>query len=194
MTPRDPEALRVAFLVLDALEALRVRHHLGGSYASSIHGAPRQTQDVDVVAELAAGQVDALAAQLESAFYLDREAIRTAVLRGTSVNLIHHASGVKIDLFAKGRGAFDEEELARSVVVPLGTPPRPTPVKSAEDTILRKLEWYRRGGKVSERQWGDVLAVLRAQADRLDLGYLRARAADLAVGGLLQAALSAAGS
>ena len=29
-------------------------------------------------------------------------------------------------------------------------------VSSPEDTLLAKLEWYRMGGEVSERQWRDV--------------------------------------
>jgi hypothetical protein len=48
-----------------------------------------------------------------------------------------------------------------------------------EDTILAKLEWYRPGGEVSERQWRDVLGILKTRAGELDLGYMRKWANDL---------------
>ena len=185
MTPREPEALRVAFLVLDVLEALDCRHHLGGSYASSIHGVPRQTHDVDIVADLQPEHVEALGVALAETFYLDQDAMLNALSAGRSSNLIHHDTGVKIDLFPKAPGRFGEDELARSLVLNLSDPPRPTPVKSAEDTILRKLEWYRRGGEVSERQWSDVLAVLRTQEGRIDRDYMADRALELGVADLL---------
>ena len=111
-----------------------------------------------------------------------------AISRHTSLNLVHLKTGVKIDLFPMGSDRFDSEELERSQMLELGEPSRPVPVKTAEDTILRKLEWYRQGGEVSERQWGDVLGILRTQEDRLDLDYLRSRSETLGVGDLLEEA------
>jgi hypothetical protein len=64
------------------------------------------------------------------------------------------------------------------------------PVKSPEDTLLRKLAWYRLGGEVSERQWNDVLGVLRAQGARLDLAHLHAWGETLGVADLLARALA----
>ena len=139
MTPNDPEALQVAFLVFDVLDSLGRRYHLGGSYASSIHGIPRQTQDIDI--------------------------------------------------FPKGNDRYDSEELERSQILELGEPSRSVPVKTAEDTILRKLEWYRLGGEVSDRQWGDVLGILRTQDDRLNLDYLQSRSQTLRVEDLLARAV-----
>ncbi|MGB3564771.1 MAG: hypothetical protein WBH85_11675 [Thermoanaerobaculia bacterium] len=189
MTPREPEALRVAFEVLDLLQELGCRHQLGGSYASSIHGIPRQTHDVDVIVELEPLHADALAERLGDRFYLDADAIRSAIEKGRPCNLIHLGSGVKIDLFPKGDQPFDELELARSQVIELGDPPRPTPVKSAEDSVLRKLDWFRREGEVSDRQWFDILAVLRTQDDRLDREYMRAQAETLGVADLLSSSV-----
>jgi hypothetical protein len=59
-------------------------------------------------------------------------------------------------------------------------------VDTAEHTLLRKLEWYRRGGEVSERQWRDVQAIARIQGDRLDRAHLRVWAARLGVSDLLE--------
>ena len=70
---------------------------------------------------------------------------------------------------------------------------RPLPLASPEDTVLAKLEWYRRGGEVSQRQWGDVLGILRVGGAVLELGYLRESARELAVDDLLDRALGESG-
>jgi hypothetical protein len=59
-----------------------------------------------------------------------------------------------------------------------------------EDIILNKLEWFRLGGEVSDRQWGDILGVMRVQGESLDMKYLRAWAKKLALSDLLEKALS----
>ena len=68
-------------------------------------------------------------------------------------------------------------------------PERKVYVTTAEDIILAKLEWYRLGNEISDRQWRDILGVLKVQAGRLDLDYLRQWAAELNVADLLQRAL-----
>ncbi|MDX1503173.1 MAG: hypothetical protein R3325_12505 [Thermoanaerobaculia bacterium] len=189
MTPEQPEALRVALEVIGCLEELGIAYHLGGSYASSVHGVPRQTQDVDLVVDLDESSVVDLLGRLPEGYYRDPDSAREAVRRRASFNLIHLATGVKLDLFVAGREPFDREELARSLEIHLpSAPDRPLRVKSAEDTILRKLEWFRRGGEVSDRQWGDVLGVLRAQEKTLDFGYLERWAGRLGVADLLERA------
>ena len=60
---------------------------------------------------------------------------------------------------------------------------------SPEDTILAKLEWYRLGNEVSERQWRDVLGVLKTRAGTLELSYLQKWADELKVSDLLERAL-----
>lgn len=191
MSPERPEALQVALLVVRLLEALGVRYHLGGSYASSIHGAPRQTQDVDLVADLDATQAEELVKALQPAFYADAEPARRAAEQRSSFNVLHLASGVKVDIFCPSDAPFDRAELERSKAQTLrGLGAEVTiQVKSPEDTILRKLDWYRRGGEVSEQQWRDVVACLRAQEGNLDLEYLHRWADELAVRALLDRAL-----
>jgi hypothetical protein len=63
------------------------------------------------------------------------------------------------------------------------------PVIEALDAVLAKLEWFRRGGASSERQWGDVVGLLRVRSGRLDLAYLARWAAALGVTDLLERAL-----
>ncbi len=186
-----PSLWAVPLQVIAVLENLGVRHHVGGSFASSIHGVPRQTRDLDLVAELMPGHVAAFAALLQADFYLDEEAMRRAIERRSHFNLIHHATGFKVDLFVSGAGAFDRAEMERAAPYPLGEdPPRSVLIKSAEDTLLRKLAWYRLGGEISDRQWSDILGIVRTQAGRLDSSYLRAWATPLDVADLLDRALS----
>jgi hypothetical protein len=190
MSPELPETLRVAFLIIDALESLAVHYHLGGSLASSVHGVPRQTQDVDLVVDLDPTQVADLVDRLATDFHVDADRARRSILEGTSFNLIHFDTGIKIDLFPVGPGPFDREELARGRrEVLVSDPERTACVKTPEDTILRKLAWYREGGEVSDRQWSDVLGVIRTQDTRLDRSYLEQWADELGVGELLQRAL-----
>jgi hypothetical protein len=190
MIPELPHGLAVALEVIAVLEELDLPYHLGGSYASSIHGIPRQTQDVDLVVEMGEGSAPVLAGKLRDRFYLDEESIRLAVRRKSSCNLIHLDTGLKIDLFVRGDDPFDREELARARPLLVQTDPeRSVVVKSPEDTLLRKLQWYRLGGESSDRQWNDVVGIARTQAQRLDLDYLRLWANHLAVEDLLDRVL-----
>lgn len=189
MTPEQPEALRVALEVVGRLEELGISYHLAGSYASSIHGIPRQTQDIDLVVDLDDASVTALLDRLPADYYRDLESAREAVRRRTSFNLVHLASGVKLDLFVVGAEPYDREELSRSREVRLPSAPDcPLRVKSAEDTILRKLQWFRMGGETSDRQWGDVLGVVRSQGQALDFEYLERWAKALGLEDLLERA------
>lgn len=59
------------------------------------------------------------------------------------------------------------------------------PVASAEDTLLTKLEWFRKTGEQSDRQWRDALGIAKQQRRSLDLDYCRRWAHDLDVEDLL---------
>jgi hypothetical protein len=185
------EALQVALRVIDVLEELGVPYQIGGSFASSVHGVPRQTHDVDLVVDLPLASVPPFVSRLGAEFYLDAGSIRRAIELHGSANLIHLTSGFKVDLFSHGPGAFDRSELARGAPQRLvADPPRDVIVKSAEDTLLRKLQWYRLGGETSDRQWNDVLGIVRTQGERLDVGYLRRWAETLEVRDLLDRVLA----
>jgi hypothetical protein len=191
MSPELPEGLRVALRVIDVLDDLGFRYHVGGSYASSIHGIPRQTQDIDLVVELPPSGAAPLAAKLGDEFYVDEESVRRAARDRSSVNVIHLDSGIKVDLFVRGDSPFDLEEFRRHRRELIRREPeRYVYVKTPEDTLLRKLSWYRMGGEVSDRQWNDVLGIARTQCETLDREYLERWARELGIEGLLEKVLA----
>jgi hypothetical protein len=183
--------MEVALRVIETLEELGLSYHLGGSIASSVHGTPRQTRDIDLAVDLPLSAVAAFVGRLQGEFYLDDERIRSAIQRKASFNLIHLGTGLKIDIFVRKGEPFDRSEFQRHAPYRLvQDPPRDVMVTSAEDIILRKLLWYREGNEVSDRQWSDILGVLKAQGGRLDQDYLHYWAGELGVDDLLQRALA----
>jgi hypothetical protein len=168
------EALDVTMQVTQVLDRLRVPYVIGGSIASSIYGPPRSTQDVDVVADLWDEQVPAFIAALQSDFYLDEAAIREAVRRRWSFNVIHLQTTLKIDVFVAKRDVPTAQEFARRrPYVPEHAPDAQLFIASPEDVVVQKLFWYRLGDHVSDRQWLDALGVVKARLTRLDLAYMR---------------------
>jgi len=190
-----PDLLAALAPVLRVLSDLGVRHFVGGSIASSAHGVARASVDGDVVAELARAHVDPFVEALRETYYVPEERIRDAVARRASFNVIHLDTMLKIDVFVSRDRPFDRRAFERSQPAAIeGAGGATLPVSSAEDIVLAKLDWYRRGGEVSERQWTDVLGVLQAGAGRLDLPFLQRGSAELGVGDLLKRALDEADS
>jgi len=179
--------------IVEALEQLGVNYHIGGSVASSIHGIIRATIDADLVADLELKHVRPLVKLLEADYYIDEDAVRDAVKRRSSFNAIYLDAMLKVDVFVPKLRLFDQEELRRTQLQPLIEGARPFYVASPEGTILNKLEWFRMGGEVSDRQWNDILGVLKVQGSNLDMIYLRRWAAALQVTDLLERALVDAG-
>lgn len=184
------EALSVTLMVTDVLESLHVPYVIGGSMASASHGRIRTTLDVDIVAALTANDIAQLVHELHDEFYADAAMIRTAVINRGSFNLIHRATIFKVDIFVVGDRQFDRRQLERRRLQVIAPPDGKAFVASAEDVILAKLDWFRQGGEVSERQWDDIRGILDVQGDRLDVAYLRHWAADLNVADLLEQALA----
>lgn len=186
--------LEVLRLVVSVLEQLEIPYMVGGSFASSIYGKPRITADVDLVINLKPEQAEEFTNLVQRDFYVDRGQIEQALRTRRSFNLVHLESSFKADLFILGERSFDQEEFSRR---------RPQPVesgstvqmyvKTAEDTALSKLEWYKLGGEISETQWRDVVNILKAQARRLEFVYLRRWAKELGVSELLERAIRQAG-
>lgn len=185
-----PDLLAALSPVLRALRTLRVLHYVGGSIASSAHGIARASIDADLVADLRPAHVTPLVVALGDAYYISEERVRDAVLRRASFNVIHLETMLKVDVFVTKGRPFDRRALERAREEPSGADePATIPLASAEDVILAKLEWYRRGNETSTRQWTDVQGVLAASGPGLDRGYLEQGAHELSVADLLARAL-----
>jgi hypothetical protein len=146
-----------------------------------------------VVAEIGPAQADALIARLAGAYYVPVERLRIAARDRASFNLIHLATMFKIDVFVSKNRDFDRQAVERAQPQAIDDSPNAPAfrIASPEDTILAKLEWFRRGGETSERQWWDVVGILRVTTGA-DRQYLRRWASEIGVSDLLEGALVAA--
>jgi hypothetical protein len=180
---------------LEALEALNVPFYVCDSIASSAHGELRLTLDAEVVADLQPQHAEKLVQILGADYYADAEAILEAIRSHSSFNLLHFGTFLKVDVFAPKDRAYDRVAMQRRRSTKLGQEPDAlvAPVASPEDTLLAKLEWFRMGGEVSDRQWRDIMGICKTQRDSLDFAYLRRWARELNVGDLLERAFTDSG-
>ena len=184
------DTLKAALAAASILDEMGVRWFLGGSLASSVHGIPRDTFDADIMADLGPQHVKPFLKRLGDAWYADEGAIMQAMQARSSFNLIHFATAMKVDVFLPKLRRFDGGEFARSrkMLVAEGSDVEAS-VCCAEDIVIAKLEWYRLGGEDSQRQWSDVLGVLRLNDGKLDLELLRTSAEEVGVVELLKKAI-----
>jgi len=180
------EILEVAERVGEVLDSLEIPYLVGGSLASTFHGEPRSTLDVDVALHLSAAEVDPLLAALGPGFHADRVLVLEAIELLRSFQLLHLATMVKVDCYVRPRTGQHAEEIRRAHPRALRVGSRrAVRLASAEDVVLRKLVWFQDSGNVSDRQWRDVLGVLKASEGDLDRGYLARWSPELGVEPLL---------
>lgn len=177
VTAHDP--IGIALRVAAAIESAGGTYFVGGSVASSLHGDPRSTNDIDIVVSLPLRNIDTFVAALGADFELDRDMLRDALRQARCANGFYLPVLTKIDLFGLGEEPFDAIEFARRAAVTVGSEGERLFVKSPEDSILRKLRWYRDGGEVSDKQWRDIVSILRLNAGSLEETHLDEWAAQL---------------
>jgi hypothetical protein len=177
--------------VAAAFRQLGVSFYVGGSVASTVHGAIRSTMDVDLVCNLAIHQVAPFVAACGDDFYVSETAARNAVERRSCFNLIHLPTAYKVDVFVTRGRPFDHAAMERAAPQPIGEDDSLTvPVATAEDSIISKLDWFRLGNESSERQWSDVSRLVALLGDSLDASYMRRMAESVGVSDLLERLLA----
>ncbi|MCP4628692.1 MAG: hypothetical protein GY850_35070 [bacterium] len=184
------EPIQVTQIIANVFDRLQIPYLVGGSLASSLHGIPRATQDVDMVVDLKSQHVTLLVKALEAAFYIDADMIDEAIQHGSSFNVIHLDTMFKIDIFVLQDDPASREEMKRRELYKVSEEFEPGLfLATAEDIILRKLYWFHLGGGSSERQWNDVLGVLQVQKEKLDYSYLQRSAHQMGISSLLKKAI-----
>lgn len=178
------EPLQITKQIADVFQDLKIHYMIGGSLASSLHGIPRSTQDIDIVADIKPNKVKELINILKKDFYIDENMIKEALLRFTSFNIIHLETMFKVDIFILKQDQASKEEMSRRKSYRISEKQN-LYITSAEDIIIHKLHWYELGDRVSERQWKDVIGVLQVQGKRLNYNYLKKTANRMNVSKLL---------
>jgi hypothetical protein len=151
-------------IVGERLKAANVPFMLTGSFAMAYYGKPRMTRDLDLVVALAEEDIDAVVSRLSPDFYVDADDVRAAVNSQRLFNLMHHATGIKIDLIVRKNAEYRLVEFARRRAVELSGVQ--TWIVSREDLILSKLVWARESA--SELQRRDVKSLID---DSIDWSY-----------------------
>jgi hypothetical protein len=152
-------------------ESINIDYYVSGGVASSIHGEPRSTRDLDLVIEVKPNQIDLLVKTLEASGYYCPAGAVEDLQRGLEnmLNITHAETIANADIYITDNSPFAISQMQRRILVDLDGIPAFW-IASAEDTVLQKL----RGGKgsKSEKQWRDVLGIIKLQAETLDYGYL----------------------
>jgi hypothetical protein len=186
------ELARALEALLAVLDRLEIPYFVGGSVASGSYGLPRQTNDIDVIADFSTINIEGFCNALQAEYYVDPGSVTEAIKDGRSFNVIHMKAALKFDFFPASSEPFSQSELGRRRDIVLAIPGLENielPISSPEDTVLAKLLWFRKGGEVSDRQWHDVIGILNVQSTRLDLNYMTEWADRLSISDLLERAL-----
>ncbi|MDQ3135912.1 MAG: hypothetical protein M3Q76_14125 [Acidobacteriota bacterium] len=186
--------LDILLFIARVFDEMNVRYVVVGSFASSMRGMTRATNDVDIVSDLRLDLAPLFISRVKEDFYVSEPGVQRAISEHRSFNLIHFDSSFKVDVFIPPPDGFGWQQLAHrqaEEIDPQGA--TRVYVATAEDTILAKFLWFRQGGEVSTQQWADILGVVKIRRDVLDEAYLREHAQRLGVLTLLERALAEAG-
>lgn len=166
----DDRFLDLLSVTCGALDDARIIYAITGSVASSIHGEPFDSKDIDICLNMSEDQAKHLAERLPQRFYRSPEAMIEAAINKTMTNLLDSDTGFKVDLCVLPNDPFCHAVLKRRARLPYGYGGPEFWVVSPEDIVLMKLVW--RKDSRSEKQWQNALSVVRTQFHQLDWKYL----------------------
>ena len=194
MQEQVAEIRRAMKPVADVLRELGVSYAVVGSVAGLSHGFSRFTMDIDTVAFLSLDVVDEFVARLKDDYYVDAISIRDAIRHRRSFNLICNANGFRVDMFVPVVTAWQQQVMQRCEPETMDDEDvKAFLVETAEDLVLSKLRWFRMTNETSERQWFDVLGVLKMNCFDIDTEYIEHWAKELRVDDLLVRAFDESG-
>ena len=156
--------------LVEAFEQLEIPYLVTGSIAAMAYGEPRLTNDIDIVADVQMSNIpDLLTAFPPSEFYLSEDAMTEAIRHASQFNIIHPASGLKVDVIVRKDTAFNRSRFSRSRTITFGERADAT-FAAPEDVILKKMEFYNEGG--SEKHLRDITGILKISAGEIDNAYI----------------------
>ena len=187
----DP--LWLASYLGDLLESLDISYYITGSVASSLQGEVRFTEDLDLVIQIELTQVNTLIDRLKDDFYISEIAVDEA-MRGliSSFNIIHFQTTEKADIFINRSDEFSLSKMKRRQLY-VSQNEQGFYICSPEDSILQKLLWFGLSEGQSQKQWRDILGVLKLQGNTLNFSYLSSWSEKIGVQKTLEMALLASG-
>lgn len=161
------ELLRFA---VEALNSLGLRYPVTGSIATVLYGEPRFSNGIDLVVMLAADRIEELCLAFpQPEFYISPESARRAVQRRGQFNIIHPASGLKLDIMVPAETPFNRSRFERAKQITL-MPDLEVSFAAPEDVIIKKMEYYREGG--SDKHLRDITGILKVRAEEVDRNYI----------------------
>lgn len=155
--------------VIAVIEKLNIPYMIGGSVAAMAYGEPRLTLDMDVVIELNLRQARKFAESFGQEYYVSLESIQEAISNGGHFNIIQSESGIKVDFYVLGQDELSREGFKRKREESFDEE-RTAVFASPEDTIIRKLEWFKMGE--SQKHIDDIKGILKISSPKLDLPYI----------------------
>ncbi len=184
----DHDPLELAAQLHGIFARLNIPYYVTGGAAAITYGEPRTTGDVDIVLGIPQTHLRELVQALEAeGFYV---AGADDAGPGRCLSITHIESAARADLIISGDMDYERLRFARSRLMSI---PGFGDIifSSPEDVILSKLQWGKR--HQSEKQWRDVLAVMKVQGTSLDFAYLWQWAPELGVADDLSRAFIEAG-
>lgn len=155
--------------VIDALEKLQIPYMAVGSFSVNVYASPRSTKDADFVVEFGNSTIGDVTKELGGDFAHEPQMSFETITATTRYRLRHRETLFLIELFFLSNDLHDRERFARRVQGDIGG--RRAFVPTAEDVVIQKLRWSKRGQRQKDVQ--DARSVLAVQAGKLDLDYIR---------------------